>query len=287
MFALSISMANSVKDIYRFLSPKFQTVHLDYPVDAVPRYSKQKPIPVLNEIIVSGNERYSALLEKFKYYADDFEAWKYEQENSQAPYWNNSFFPGLDMVSLYSIIAEYKPKRYMEVGSGNSTKVAFSAKSKHSPQTKIISIDPLPRAEIDQLADEVIRQPLEKTELSVFSQLEKGDILFIDNSHRCFPNSDVTVVFLEILPQLKPGVIVHVHDIYLPYDYPQFMTERFYNEQYVLAAMIAANPQSYKTIMPCFYVSENTELATTLNPVWQKLDNRIEKHGGSYWLEIG
>ena len=280
-------MTTKLKDLYRFLSPRFQTVHLDYPVQAVPRYSKQNPIPVLNEAVVSGNGRYASLLEKFKNYSDDFTAWKYEQENPQTPYWNNSFCPGLDIVSLYSIIAEYKPKRYMEVGSGNSTKVAFSAKKKHSLQTKITSVDPMPRAEIDQLADEVIRQPLEKTALSVFSTLEKGDILFIDNSHRCLPNSDVTVVFLEILPQLKPGVIVHVHDIYLPYDYPQFMTERFYNEQYVLGAMIAANPQRYKTLMPCFYVSENAELAAKLNPVWQKLDSRIEKHGGSYWLEIG
>ncbi len=280
-------MANSVKDIYRFLSSKFQTIHLDYPVDAVPRYSKQNPIPVLNEIFISGNERYSLLLENFKKYSTDFTEWKYEQENPQNPYWNNSFFPGLDIITLYSIIAEYKPKQYMEVGSGNSTKVAFSAKGIHSKGTKITSIDPMPRAEIDQLADEVIRQPLEKTNLSVFSQLEKGDILFIDNSHRCFPNSDVTVVFLEILPKLKPGVIVHVHDIYLPYDYPQFMTERFYNEQYVLAAMITANPQRYKTLFPCFYVSENTELAAKLKPVWDKLDSRIEKHGGSYWLEIG
>jgi hypothetical protein len=280
-------MATKLKDFYRFLSPRFQTIHLNYPVDAVPRYSKQHPIPVLNEAVVSGNERYASLLERFKHYAADFAAWKYEQENPQTPYWNNSFFPGLDIISLYSIIAEYKPKRYMEVGSGNSTKVAFSAKKKHSPQTKITSVDPMPRAEIDQLADEVIRQPLEKTDLSVFSTLEKGDILFIDNSHRCLPNSDVTVVFLEILPQLKPGVIVHVHDIYLPYDYPQFMTERFYNEQYVLGAMIAANPQRYKTLLPCFYVSENAELAAKLNPVWQTLDSRIEKHGGSYWLEIG
>jgi len=280
-------MANKLKDFYRFLHSGFQTIHLDYPVDAVPRYSKQHPIPVLNEIIVSGNAGYHSLLEKFRKYSDDFSVWKYEQENSKTPYWNNFFFPGLDMISLYSIIAEYKPKRYMEVGSGNSTKVAFSAKNKHSTQTKITSIDPMPRAEIDELADEVIRQPLEKSDLSVFSALERGDILFIDNSHRCFPNSDVTVVFLEILPLLKPGVIVHVHDIYLPYDYPLFMTERFYNEQYVLGAMITANPQRYKTLMPCFYVSENTELAAKLSPLWQKSDERIEKHGGSYWLEIG
>lgn len=282
-------MAKTAKDIYRFISSRFQTVHLDYPVEAVPRYSRKKPIPVLNEIVVEGNERYASLTEKFRTYAPDLVAWKYEQDNASPlnPHWNNSFFPGLDMISLYSILAEYKPKRYIEVGSGNSTKVASAAKKKYSNGTKITSIDPMPRAEIDQLADEVIRQPLEKTDLSVFATLEKGDILFIDNSHRCFPNSDVTVVFLEILPLLKQGVIVHVHDIYLPYDYPQFMTERFYNEQYVLGAMITANPQRYKTLFPCFYVSENAELAAKLNPVWEQLDSRIEKHGGSYWLEIG
>ena len=122
---------------------------------------------------------------------------------------------------------------------------------------------------------------------TIFEAMEKGDILFIDNSHRALPNSDVTVCFLEILPLLKPGVIVHVHDIYIPYDYPQFMCDRAYSEQYVLAAFILANPEKYKTIMLNFFVSEDKELRQVISPIWdsKSLDS-VERHGGSFWIEI-
>lgn len=197
--------------------------------------------------------------------------------------------PGLDIVTIYTMLSRIKPQKYIEIGSGNSTKVVRKSIRENDLETKITSIDPHPRAEIDALADEIIRKPLEDIEdLSfIINGLNAGDILFIDNSHRCFPNSDVTVCFLEILPQLKKGVIVHVHDIYLPYDYPQFMCDRFYNEQYVLAAMIMANPKRYKTLLPNFFISEDAELRSILNPLWdnEKMRN-VERHGGSYWIEI-
>ena len=82
----------------------------------------------------------------------------------------------------------------------------------HSLQSRITSIDPAPRAESDRLCDSVIRQPLEELDLSVFDDLEPGDFLFIDSSHRTFSNSDVTVVFMDVLPRLRTGVIVHFHE---------------------------------------------------------------------------
>ncbi|HNA64026.1 MAG TPA: hypothetical protein PKZ51_04845, partial [Saprospiraceae bacterium] len=84
------------------------------------------------------------------------------------------------------------------------------------------------------MADKIIRHPLENIDFDVVSALNENDILFVDNSHRILPNSDSMVFFLEVLPKLKKGVIVHLHDIYLPYDYPQFMCNRFYSEQYGL-----------------------------------------------------
>ena len=155
--------------------------------------------------------------------------------------------------------------------------------------TVITSIDPFPRANIDHLANVVIRKPLEAfTDFDfIINELEPNDILFIDNSHRCLPNSDATVTFLELLPHLKKGVIVHIHDIYIPYDYPQFMCDRFYSEQYMLAAFIIANPQKYKPIFPCIFVSEDKELAQKLNPIWDSENTKtVEKHGGSFWLQI-
>src|SRR5690606_20567587 len=112
------------------------------------------------------------------------------------------------------------------------------------------SIDPFPRAEIDSLADIVIRTPFEQSDLAWVRELEAGDMVFVDNSHRVFPNSDATAFFLDVLPNLAPGVLVQIHDVYLPFDYPQDMCDRYYSEQYVLAAMILANPTRYRPLMP-------------------------------------
>jgi len=92
---------------------------------------------------------------------------------------------------------------------------------------------------------------------------------------------------MELLPFLKKGVIVHIHDIYLPYDYPQFMCDRFYNEQYMLAAFLMADPKKYKPILPNFFISEDKELSDLISPMWAhpNLAN-IEKHGGSFWIQI-
>ena len=208
--------------------------------------------------------------------------------DSKLPGWNNGFLPGIDIIAIYTMISYYKPKRYVEVGSGNSTKVAFKVKQEQHNSLEITSIDPMPRAEIDQLADVVIRKPFEDIDYQKVLNLEAGDILFIDNSHRILPNSDSMVFYMEIFPQLNKGVIVHIHDIYLPYDYPQFMCDRFYTEQYGLAMYVMANPKRYKTIFPCYFVSEDEELAKQLEPIWNH-DNlkEVERHGGSYWLQIG
>ena len=157
-----------------------------------------------------------------------------------------------------------------------------------SLQTKITSIDPFPRAAIDQLADMVIRMPLENLkDYSFADELNENDILFIDNSHRALPNSDVTVCFLELIPRLKKGVIVHIHDVYLPYDYPQFMCDRFYSEQYLLATLLLAAPEKYQTILPNFFISEDEVLKKILQPLWDEHNlKNIERHGGSFWFKI-
>jgi len=210
-----------------------------------------------------------------------------KETDSTKPSWNNGFLPGLDIIGIYTFISEFKPKRYIEIGSGNSTKVAYKAKTEQKLVTEIISIDPMPRAEIDNLASRVIREPFENIDINILNELDKDDILFVDNSHRILPNSDSMVFYLEILPRLKKGVIVHIHDIYLPYDYPQFMCDRFYSEQYGLAMYLLADPERYDTILPNYFISEDKELSDLISPIWNH-DNlkEVEKHGGSYWIRI-
>jgi predicted O-methyltransferase YrrM len=255
-----------------------------------PRYGYGKPPHALLQTIISQNKtEYKQWLTKALGYLENLVAIP-EQSSAQdslLPGWNNGFLPGLDIVMLYTIVASSKPETYIEIGSGNSTKVVAKAKAEHHLKTKIVSLDPAPRAEIDQLADSIFREPFEKTDLSLFANLKSGDIVFVDNSHRVFPNSDATVFFMDVLPYLKPGVIVHVHDIYLPFDYPQEMCDRYYSEQYALAAFLLANPQKYHTIMPNYFVSEDQVLNKVLNPIWEHPSMpMVERHGGSYWLQI-
>jgi len=281
---------NIIKNIYRFLSPKFQNLFLDYKVEFKPRYGfGLPPHKELNTIINLNKEEYKRILENGLTYKDlicEIKDSKNESDPTK-PVWNNGFLPGLDIIGIYTMLSMYKPKKYIEIGSGNSTKVAYKAIQEQKLNTEITSIDPMPRAEIDNLANIVIRKPFEAIDFDILDKLNENDILFVDNSHRILPNSDSMVFYLEILPKLKKGVIVHIHDIYLPYDYPQFMCDRFYSEQYGLAMYLLANPKKFKTLLPNYFISEDKELNKILDPIWnhKNLEN-VERHGGSFWLQI-
>ena len=280
----------NIKEIYRFLSPKHQNLFLEYKVNFKPRYGNGLPShPLLYDIINSGRKEYAALLSKMLSYTSQFQDIKKSGSDSDPlhPTWNNGYLPGLDIMGIYTLLAEIKPRKYIEVGSGYSTKVAYRAKQQNNLDTEIISIDPQPRAEIDKLADKIIREPFENTDFRFINDLDENDILFIDNSHRILPNSDSLVFFLEVLPFLKKGVIVHLHDIYLPFDYPQFMCDRFYSEQYGLAMFLLANPTKYRPILPNYFISTDKELSGIIEPVWNHPNlEGVERHGGSFWLRI-
>jgi len=279
-----------IKNLYRFLNPGFQNLFMEYKVNFKPRYGNGlPPHSELYSIINSNRETYKTLLDKALGYKEAF--WQIKdskkESNPVKPTWNNGFLPGLDIIGIYTLLSEYKPKKYIEIGSGNSTKVAFKAKNEQHLDTEIISIDPMPRAEIDNLADQIIREPFENIDFRIINELNENDILFVDNSHRILPNSDSMVFYLEILPRLKKGVIVHIHDIYLPYDYPQFMCDRFYSEQYGIAMYLLANSKKYSPLLPNYFIFEDAALSQQIEPIWKHPNlEGVERHGGSFWLRI-
>ena len=170
----------------------------------------------------------------------DFDDVPREPDAGDGPYWLNDFFPPLDAIALPGMIADCRRALYMEIGSGNRTKFARRAVRRYSPATRIVSIDPEPRAEVNDIGDDVVRERMESVDLAIFRRLYPGDFLFIDSSHRCLMNSDVTATFLEVFPYLQPGVHVHFHDIFLPWGYPLEWTGRHYSEQYLLACWLLA-----------------------------------------------
>jgi hypothetical protein len=261
-------------------------INLEYPINPKPRWGYDKPRNVLVDNILEKNkESYKSILTSFLKYADSLLKIDLLQQNDIEPAWNAGSIPGLDIISLYSFIVQNNPKTYLEIGSGNSTKFARRAIKDNDLRTKIISIDPEPRREINNLCDEVLRYGLEEVNLSIFDTLEEGDIVFFDGTHRCFQNSDVTVFFLEVLPRLKSGVLVEIHDIFLPFDYSPEWADKCYSEQYLLACYLLGKTKMFEVLLPNMFISNDIELRNILNPIWQHIPT-TERHGGSFWLRI-
>ena len=255
----------------------------------VSRYGHGKPShPQLSDSIKRGRDRYRAILEGFLAYEDLYAAIPRQHSGAKEsfePNWDNDWLPGLDSSCLYGIIASRLPARYIEIGSGISTRFARRAVDDHQLATTITSIDPEPRASIDSICDQVHRVPVQQVDLELFDTLEAGDILFVDSSHRVFTNSDVTVIFMDILPRLKAGVIVHFHDIWLPDDYQPAWSDRYYSEQYMLAMLLMFSDQ-FEIMLPNHFITHDQELSSVLAPLWERPEMQgVRTDGASFWLE--
>jgi predicted O-methyltransferase YrrM len=260
---------------------------IDYSYRSSVRYGAGRPPHrQLAELIGSGRERYEAFLAQMGEIQDDFARLPLGgAPDAPEPFWLNPWFPPLDGMVLTQMLRSTNPARFVEIGSGVSTKFARRAVSLYALRTKLISIDPQPRNEIDALCDQVLREPLEDCAVEMFETLEAGDILFLDSSHRSFQGSDVTVFFLDILPRLKPGVIVQIHDIYLPDDYISGHVARLWNEQYLLATALLFGQARFEILFPCWYVGQDPKLLAQANGRLRKdaLDN-LNLYGASFWM---
>ena len=275
-------LKEAIKHAFKRDPKSYKALFLDYPISPAPRYGfGREPHQRLTNILCNSKDKYISLLNEFTTFQGKIECIPLYTTNENEPFWNNGFFPALDALALYCIIALTKPACYLEIGSGNSTKFARKSIKDHALKTTIICIDPKPREEIKGIADDIVYSTLESVDLNVFSVLHENDILFIDGSHRCFMNSDVTTAFMDIIPDLKEGVLIHFHDIFLPYDYPPEIKEFFYSEQYLLAVMLLSMAKP-AVLFPSFFVQNDKELMNILRPITRKIDASF--NGGSFWI---
>ncbi len=211
---------------------------------------------------------------------------QFSHDRPSEPGWIGGPINPLDTALLYYFVTKYKPGTYLEIGSGVTTLFAARAKRDHNLPTRIVSIDPNPRAWVDPVCDEIIRNPFEMTDLSAFEKLQPGDIVFMDGSHRTFMNSDVTVFMLDVIPLLKPGVVIHFHDICWPYDYAPMFQKWYWSEQYLLAAYLLGAAEKVHILMPCQFVSDFIELKVILAPILGRWRGPQEPwlSGGSLWF---
>ena len=145
-------------------------------------------------------------------------------------------FPVVDAMTTFLMVRDLRPARYVEIGSGLSTYYAWlaaAANVREGRPCEVTCVDPFPTgrlAELEAPAVKAVVSKVEATDLGLFEELEAGDLLFIDSTHVLKLGGDVAFLFLEVLPRLRPGVVVHVHDIHFPYNTP------YPAEQYVFRA---------------------------------------------------
>ncbi len=155
---------------------------------------------------------------------------------------DNPFFGSPDAEVMYSMIRRLRPKTVVEIGCGNSTRLIRLAILDGEMESRIVAIDPSPREDVAKIADQVLLCPVESMlDASLFSELRPGDILSIDSSHELKAGNDLTFLYAKVLPLLRTGVVVHIHDIFLPFDYKASWVvdeRRQYTEQYIVHAML-------------------------------------------------
>ena len=154
------------------------------------------------------------------------------------PHWNNTWFTALDGAALMTMLAWKRPSRFFRDRLGLLDLLRAHAIDTLNLPTRITSIDPMPRREIDALCDWTVRSPLESCDLKIFEELKAGDILFFDGSHRSFANSDVTVVLLRGDAAPRTGRDRADPRHLIPDDYPSPGTADCTTSRYLLAAML-------------------------------------------------
>jgi hypothetical protein len=209
-------------------------------------------------------------------------------------YLNNHTFSYGCASCLYSMIRLLKPEKIMEIGSGNSTFVIQEALSKNAIEKGIKGdhtvVDPFPNPGVVKTCDnkyQIIDKPVEILDISLFSKLQRNDILFIDSSHIAKTGSDVNFLILDVLPILNPGVVVHFHDIGLPYEYPKtYYTNPhfrvFFNESYMLQAFLSCNNQFEILLAMNYLMVEHSALFRELFPHHSVEDPPVIS--GGFWI---
>lgn len=208
-------------------------------------WARKSELPGINTDMEKQIANISKICEKYK---NEWEGNKFYKEGVE-----NRFGPGygyIEAQALHSVIRYYKPSTIIEVGSGISTYCMLSAlkMNKREKNKKITAIEPFPYSALENLIEEnteieLISKKIQEIPYDLFDKLNENDLLFIDSSHTVKTGSDVNYLILEILPRLKPGVLVHFHDIYLPFDYQTDVLKTFFHwsETSLLRAFLINN----------------------------------------------
>lgn len=198
-------------------------------------------------------------------------------------YVRNPYFATPDAEFYAGLIADRRPTAIVEVGGGFSTLVARQTIEQAGLATRLVVVDPEPRTDVAAQADELIRERVEDVAVERLPLAADG-ILFIDSSHVVRPLGDVPRLFGELLPAAPAGLLAHVHDVFLPWDYPDAMRLRLYGEQYVLQALLS-HSRRYRVVAPVHHLCRrHPDALRAAFGDWLALEPAL--YGGSFWFEV-
>jgi predicted O-methyltransferase YrrM len=198
--------------------------------------------------------------------------------------WKNDAFGAGDATVVFAMMAELRPRRWIEIGCGFSTCATLDAAQLHKTNTQFTFVEPYPDLVLSlvrEVQDRLLPSRLQDVDLAIFEQLEANDVLFIDSSHVLKTGSDVHDYLFRILPVLKPGVVVHIHDVFYPFEYPaSWIVEenRSWNEVYALHAFLSFNAAFEVIFFNDYCFHHWSEEVRAVAP------NCLESPGGSIWL---
>ena len=200
-------------------------------------------------------------------------------------FYNNSTFGPGDAEIYYSMIRHFRPKRIIEIGGGYSTLVAHLAIIANGEATEHICVEPYEQTWLEKVGlTQIIRSRVETLPLDLFSRLGQNDILFIDSSHVMRTGGDVWFEYLQVLPTLNLGVLVHVHDIFLPYPYPkEWLSVRrlYWTEQYLLQAILQNN-SSFEVLLALHFLCKDFQPdVARVCPIYA---TQPWRNPGSFWM---
>ncbi len=216
------------------------------------------------------------------------------QSDSDQFYTENGTFSYGCAATTHCILRRFKPHHVIEIGSGNSTVIisrALSLNSKDSPEPiEYTAVDPFPRSIVEKGLcglTRVIKEPVERLDIGFFDRLVENDVLFIDSSHTVRIGGDVNYLILDVLPRLAPGVIVHFHDIGLPYEYPKVYAMNskfrvFWTEAYLLQAFLCFNSQFEILLAMNYLMTKHLDVFRQAFPFYDPYRHRA--NSGSFWI---
>lgn len=196
--------------------------------------------PELVPLFAAAESTMVALLDEIDGHAAALLAIDQEIAPPPAPRFRQDWFPRLDALAAYALLRARRPARLVEIGCGHSTRWFARAVADGALATRLTAIDPRPRATLDSLPIVFLRTTLQRAGTAPFADLTPGDVLSLDGSHVLMPGTDVDIFLNRIVPGLSPGVLVHLHDIFLPDPYPARWAWRGYNEQQAVASMLVS-----------------------------------------------